>query len=169
MSGALLKYFSCNFNTKTKNRFFSLQVKIWFQNRRAKERRALKKHEDVIMKEKIDSAATFGAGMGYVDSIHAAGNLAMTAGGCHPAMLGGHATFPPHSLATSIMTGSPQLAALGGGAMKFEWNENNNQRNDIKIFLPLEDFIHLNYDNDNFWTVKLSEAFFKNETVFFKV
>lgn len=65
------------------------------------------------MKEKIESAAS----SYYVDPIHAAGNLAM-AGGCHPAMLGGHATFPPHSLATSIMSGSPQLSL--GGPMKFE-------------------------------------------------
>jgi hypothetical protein len=87
---------------------FLFQVKIWFQNRRAKERRALKKHEDVIIKEKMDSAAShFGM---YSDS------LAMT-GSCHSSMMGGnmHAmSFPPHSLATSIMSGSPQLP------MKFE-------------------------------------------------
>ena len=34
-----------------------LQVKIWFQNRRAKERRALKKHEDIVAKEKLDVAS----------------------------------------------------------------------------------------------------------------
>jgi len=33
------------------------QVKIWFQNRRAKERRALKKHDDVTTKDKLDSSS----------------------------------------------------------------------------------------------------------------
>ena len=42
--------------------FLFLQVKIWFQNRRAKERRALKKHEEAIVKEKIDpGSASFAA------------------------------------------------------------------------------------------------------------
>ena len=38
-----------------------LQVKIWFQNRRAKERRALKKHEDIVAKEKLDVAHSLAA------------------------------------------------------------------------------------------------------------
>jgi hypothetical protein len=31
-----------------------LQVKIWFQNRRAKERKQLKKREELLHKEKIE-------------------------------------------------------------------------------------------------------------------
>jgi hypothetical protein len=91
-------------------------VKIWFQNRRAKERRALKKHEDVIIKEKLESTAT-AFGMGYPgDPL----SVAMSAGGGHPAaMMGGHASFAQQSLATSIMSGPSQLGQLCG-PMKFE-------------------------------------------------
>ena len=39
--------------------FFSTQVKIWFQNRRAKERRSLKKQDDVIAKDKMDPLGAF--------------------------------------------------------------------------------------------------------------
>merc|ERR1719510_1297744 len=49
------------------------QVKIWFQNRRAKERRALKKQEDTLVKEKLDpSAAAVHAMSAFTDSITAA-------------------------------------------------------------------------------------------------
>merc|ERR550532_513730 len=39
------------------------QVKIWFRNRRAKERRAVKKHEEAIVKDKLDptTSATMAA------------------------------------------------------------------------------------------------------------
>jgi homeobox protein CDX len=33
------------------------QVKIWFQNRRAKERKQMKKRDELIHKEKLDVAA----------------------------------------------------------------------------------------------------------------
>jgi Homeodomain len=32
-----------------------LQVKIWFQNRRAKERKQVKKRDEIIAKEKMDA------------------------------------------------------------------------------------------------------------------
>ena len=37
------------------------QVKIWFQNRRAKERRAVKKHEEALVKEKMDPSTAAAA------------------------------------------------------------------------------------------------------------
>ena len=36
-------------------------MKIWFQNRRAKERRALKKHEEALVKEKMDPSTAAAA------------------------------------------------------------------------------------------------------------
>lgn len=45
---------------------FQLQVKIWFQNRRAKERRALKKQDDIMSKDKLDASAAASAAVASV-------------------------------------------------------------------------------------------------------
>jgi hypothetical protein len=47
--------------------FFVAQVKIWFQNRRAKERRSMKKQEDVLVKEKLECTFSPPGPMGHMD------------------------------------------------------------------------------------------------------
>ncbi len=41
--------------------FTYLQVKIWFQNRRAKERKQVKKREEMLHKEKLDVVPSLGS------------------------------------------------------------------------------------------------------------
>ena len=105
-------------------------MKIWFQNRRAKERRALKKQEDAIVKDKLDptSAAAISA---HAAAAAAAANFVTAAAQPFAADFGSH---PPPSAAIDF--GSPHppsvphppvptsvgvpAGAFGATPMKFE-------------------------------------------------
>ena len=105
------------------------QVKIWFQNRRAKERRALKKQEDVLVKEKLDpSAAAVHAMSAFTDSITAAhqynnGSAIATAAGQMAVGMPHGVGVPgnPHvSSGTGFPTHSMMTSSPFGMSMKFE-------------------------------------------------
>ena len=102
------------------------QVKIWFQNRRAKERRALKKQEDTLVKEKLDpSAAAVHAMSAFTDSITAAhqynnGSAIATAAG-QMAIGMPHVSGNPHvSTGTGFPGHSMMASSPYGMSMKFE-------------------------------------------------
>ena len=121
--------------------FSIFQVKIWFQNRRAKERRALKKHEEAIVKEKMDptsaaaaaaaacaAAANFGVPFS-ADSFHPATSSIATAAAVNAVNSGHisasgaidfgpppHLQHPPHP--SSVSLNSPP--AFSVTSMKFE-------------------------------------------------
>ena len=98
-------------------------MKIWFQNRRAKERRALKKHDDVMTKDKLDAVAA-------THAVAAQQSAAMSAFGesvfGHAAHLfpGAHAPSaagPQVGVSSAHMFPSPVTAAPSyGSAVKFE-------------------------------------------------
>ena len=103
-----------------------LKVKIWFQNRRAKERRALKKQEDTLVKEKLDpSAAAVHAMSAFTESITAAhqynnGSAIATAAGQMAIGLP-HVSGNPHvSTGTGFPGHSMMASAPYGMSMKFE-------------------------------------------------
>ena len=101
-------------------------MKIWFQNRRAKERRALKKHDDVMSKDKLDAVAAT-----HAAAAHAQQSAAMSAAFGesvfgHAAHLfpGAHAPSaagPQVGVSSAHMFPSPVTAAPSyGAAVKFE-------------------------------------------------
>lgn len=96
-------------------------MKIWFQNRRAKERRALKKHDDVMSKDKLDAVAATHAAAQQSAAMTAAFGESVFG---HPHLFpGAHAPSgaPQVGVSTAHMFPSPVAAAPSyGAAVKFE-------------------------------------------------
>ena len=87
------------------------QVKIWFQNRRAKERRAAKKQEDILQKDKLDvtSAASAVAMSAFTESLSH-----------HPHAISHHPHHPHPALAAM-----PISAAFAASSQQQSVNVNN--------------------------------------------